>query len=520
MRPAPGPDARGEARAADGRIPRGVLLERVRLGVEGPTVDVLIADGVVAEIGDLSRSGDEQILDVAGATVLPGFVDGHVHSVQWATSRVRIDVGSAQSPYEAVELLRAALSGRGDDDPYLKEVTLAYGFRDALWSDPAHKELLDAALPDRAVAVMSHDLHAMWISSAGLARIGWDHPTGLLREQDCIAARFAIAEQESVDVVDQRVIDATHALAAVGVTAMIDFEFADNVTDWARRSKADQLVVQVRASIWEPWLDAAIERDLRTGDHLPDGGGMVEVGPFKIVSDGSLNTLTAYCYDPYPDDRSRAEPYGLQLIADEELVALMTKANRHGFSPAVHAIGDRANSVALAAFEQVGCAGRIEHAQLVRPEDARRFARAGLVASIQPQHAIADRDVADHHWRGRTSHAFPYASLLSAGARLEFGSDAPVAEPNPWQAIAAAVARTDDGRPPWHPEQAIPLRDALTAAAAGRSTIQPGDPADLVLAAEDPAKVTVQDLRDMPVVATLTGGRVTFRADEPAGSSG
>jgi predicted amidohydrolase YtcJ len=195
-------------------------------------------------------------------------------------------------------------------------------------------------------------------------------------------------------------------------------------------------------------------------------------------------------------------------------VALMARAWQHGLEPAVHAIGDHANSIALAAFERVGCPGRIEHAQLVRPDDAHRFARPGLVTSVQPQHAVADRDVADRHWSGRTAWAFPYAQLLDAGARLELGSDAPVAEPDPWQAIADAVARTDDDRPPWHPEQAIPLSAALLAASGGRRRVSVGDRADVVVAAEDPANLTPRDLRDMPVLATLQGGRFTFRGDD------
>jgi predicted amidohydrolase YtcJ len=178
----------------------------------------------------------------------------------------------------------------------------------------------------------------------------------------------------------------------------------------------------------------------------------------------------------------------------------------------VHAIGDRANAVVLDAFDAVGGPGRIEHAQLVAPADLPRFARPGLVASVQPQHAVADRDVADRHWSGVAGHAFPYAALLAAGARLELGSDAPVSEPDPWAAVADAVTRTDDDRPPWFPEQAIPLPVALRAAAAGRTLPGVGEPADLVVVGADPLRTAPRDLRAIPVLATFRAGECTFRA--------
>ncbi|WP_250637532.1 amidohydrolase family protein [Pseudonocardia sp. HH130630-07] len=189
----------------------------------------------------------------------------------------------------------------------------------------------------------------------------------------------------------------------------------------------------------------------------------------------------------------------------------MATAVAHGLHPAVHAIGDRANAVVLDGFGAVAGPGRVEHAQLVSAGDVPRFARPGLVVSVQPQHAPADRDVAERHWGGVTARAFPYADLAAAGARLEFGSDAPVAVPDPWAAIADAVARTDVDRPPWHPEQALDTPTALRAAAAGRDLPGPGEPADLVLVGVDPLTLDPAGMRQMPVLATLRGGEFTHR---------
>lgn len=131
--------------------------------------------------------------------------------------------------------------------------------------------------------------------------------------------------------------------------------------------------------------------------------------------------------------------------------------------------------------------------------------------SVQPAHAPVDRDVAEALWPGRTDRAYPYADLLAAGARLRIGSDAPNVSLDPWGSVAAAVARTDDDRPPWHPEQSITLDAALAAASGGRTGVRVGDQADLVLVEHDPWTLSTQDVRAMPVWGTLRAGEWTHR---------
>jgi predicted amidohydrolase YtcJ len=177
--------------------------------------------------------------------------------------------------------------------------------------------------------------------------------------------------------------------------------------------------------------------------------------------------------------------------------------------PAVHAIGDEANRLALDAFETVGTGGRIEHAQLLLDADVARFAALGVTASVQPEHAMDDRDVADHYWAGRTGRAFTLRSLLDAGATLALGSDAPVAPLDPWVTMAAAVWRSRDGLRPWHPEQRISVAEAITASTHGRFGVAVGDVADLCVVDLDPLGASVEQLRLMPVSATMLGGRWT-----------
>jgi hypothetical protein len=188
----------------------------------------------------------------------------------------------------------------------------------------------------------------------------------------------------------------------------------------------------------------------------------------------------------------------------------MRRARDAGILPDVHAIGDRANTLALDAFEAIGSGGRIEHAQLLSAADIPRFARLGVEVSVQPEHAMDDRDVAERHWPDATGRAYPFRSLLDAGATLRFGSDAPVSPLDPWLGMAAAVSRSRDGREPWHPEQCISNAEAL--AASTRTTVAIGQVADLVVTDLDPLTATDEQLRRMPVAATLLGGRFTHRA--------
>ncbi|MBG0817342.1 amidohydrolase [Planomonospora sp. ID82291] len=478
-----------------------LLLRNARIGPGGPLRHVLIAAGRVEQV---LRPGDgaplrEESADLEGATLLPGLWDAHVHCVQWAQARRRIDLSGARSAREAAALVAPHAGEAG--------VTTGYGFRDALWPDAPHKSLLEAAAPGRAVVLVGNDLHTAWFSPAALAVIGrGGHPTGVLREQDCYNAMAELPAPPQEEL-DRQVAEAVTAAAARGVVGLIDFEFADNVADWTRRARRHRIDARVRCSIPGDRLEEAIGRGLRTGQEVAGSGGLLEVGPVKIFTDGSLNTRTAYCEHPYPGTDS----HGLLETAPDELHRLMARAAAHGLHPALHAIGDLAVGIALDAFERVGCPGRIEHAQLVRPADFARFARPGLVAGVQPAHAPDDREVADRHWSGRTGRAFAYAGLLAAGATLELGSDAPVAPLDPWDGIASAVERTDDGRPPWHPEQAIGLPEALAAACGGRSGVRPGDPADLVIVERDPAALRGEELRRTEVLGTLLGGRWTHR---------
>ncbi|PRY17233.1 amidohydrolase [Kineococcus rhizosphaerae] len=461
----------------------------------GRLVDLLLSAGRVRAIGrDLADAAGEPAVDAEGAFLLPGLVDSHVHLTQWAAARRRVDVQAAASPAEAARTLREN-AGPGDD------LVLGHGYRDALWAEPAHRDVLDAAFGERPVVVVSMDLHAAWVNSAAARRFGVDEPTGVLREGPAMEL-LTRAGNVGDAVLDGWVAEATRAAAARGVTGIVDLEYAP-VGNWHRRERP---AVRVAAGIWPEWLEDAIAAGWRTGDRL--AGDRVAVGPVKFVVDGSLGTRTAYCHDAYPSGG-----HGVLRLPLAELAPALRRATTHGLDVAVHAIGDDAVRVALDAFADVGCRGSVEHAQQVHPGDVPRFAELGVVASVQPRHAVDDRDAVAVHWGSGAERAYPYADLLAAGTELRLGSDAPVAPLDPWDALASAVHRTVDEREPWHPDQHLPFVAALAASSAGRRGVFVGDVADLTLVAEDPrrtfAERGAQALRRTEVVATLVGGEFT-----------
>lgn len=492
-----------------------VVICGATLGPSGPTVDVHVADARIRAITSAVRNAGAGIrtdrVNATGTLLFPGLWDAHVHMVQWATARRRIDLAAARSATDAADLLAGALRAR-PSPAATDEVVVGYGFRDALWSDAPHASLLERAASGVAVALQSADLHTAWLSPAALRLLGRaEHPTGVLREQDCFHAMAALAGAHP-DLLDLWVLEAADAAAARGVTGVLDFEYADTVTDWSRRVALRPAPLHVTCGISRELLLAALDRGLRTGQPVPGAELDLEVGPVKLFADGSLNTRTALCDDPYPAASAELPAFGQAAMGIAELVAVMSQAAAGGVQSAIHAIGDRANSVALDAFEHVGCPGRVEHAQLLRRQDLPRFARLRLTVGVQPAHCPDDRDAADRHWAGRTERAFPYADLLDAGADIQIGSDAPVSALDPWEGIASAISRTHDERDPWHPEQRIPYGSALRAASRGRAGIQVGDSADLMLLDHDPAHLPASELRHNAVHATMRAGRWTYRS--------
>ena len=491
-----------------------VLVTDVRLRPDLAPVDVRIRDGVIAEIGaGLERSGG-QVHDGGGAFAVPGLWDAHVHFGQWAAMARRVDLADTSGPDEVVARIARHLAANPQEPG---AVVQGFGWRVAGWDRLPTTAELDEVAGDRPVILISGDCHAGWLSSAAYRLLGLPVHPGHLDEDDWFAIYTHLADlPEDPRVVRSSLETAMRDAAAKGVVGVADMEFEIGRTAWPERTAAGLDLLRVRPCTYPEGLDEAIAAGVRTGDRL-DESGLVTMGPLKVITDGSLNTRTAWCCEPFVVDEDLPDPRGKQNVDEAELTALLTRAHAHGLAAAVHAIGDAALVDAVNAFAASGALGSIEHAQLMRAEVLPQMADLGLVASVQPAHLLDDRDSTEALWPDRLDRCFALRSMTRAGIPLRLGSDAPVSPLDPWLAMSAAVHRSADERTPWAPEQAISPLEALRASTDGVETLAVGGPGDLVLLDGHPFPAELGStaeqaarLREVRVLGTFVGGRLTY----------
>lgn len=485
---------------------RDVRLVPVRAAAPPDPVSVRIRDGVIVDVAPrLEASAGEHVVDARGRWAIPGLWDQHVHFTQWSQTRTRLDVSGTTDPAEVVAQVRAHLPTCPDGD-----WLFGFGFRLTDWTREPTVAELDAVTGDRPVVLTSGDAHAGWLNSAALRALDGPAADGALTEVawfELMTRVIALNERQDGDA---GIALAVTAAAERGVVGIADFEFAEPLRAWPARHAAGADALWVRTAVYPDHLEAAITAGLRTGSPLVQDG-TVTLGPLKVISDGSLNSRTAYCHEPY----AGGSDHGIQNHDRAELVELLARASSHGLRAAVHAIGDAAAHEALAAFSATGASGRIEHAQLMTAGDIATMASLGLTASVQPGHLLDDRDATADLWPDRLDRCFPLRSMLDAGVEVAFGSDAPVAVLDPWESMAAAVHRSADSREPWNPAEALTPAEALAASVDGLGTLCVGQRGDVALLDRDPLAPTPDSaaaarlLRSVQVEATVRAGRVT-----------
>jgi predicted amidohydrolase YtcJ len=489
-----------------------------------PTASALAiaGDRVAGGVGthETALPGPERV-DLGGRCVVPGFSDAHVHFPTWAVARSEVRLEGTHSVEEVVTRVREALSV-APEAAWLR----GRGWRSAGWPEQPTKEALDEISGETPVALLAQDSHSLWLNSAALAHANGDlevdggvverdergEPTGVLREEACWQFRdrwIEIADAEYVVAMREGL----RVAAARGVTAVHDKDgWIGAPRFWQVLEAEDALSLRVWQSLPHDNVDRLAELGLRSGL----GNAMFRLGYLKVFMDGTLGSETARMLDGS----------GVEITSREELVEIVRHAAAAGWPVAVHAIGDLANRDALAAFEQtrelwapLGLRQRIEHAQLLAPEDRGRFSALGVAASVQFSHAPSDRDLADRFWAGKTDGAYAFRSLWDSGAVVANGSDAPIEELDPLAGIVAGVLRTLDDRPAWHTEQALGAEEALIATCVTpawlayderrRGKLIPGYLADLVVLDRDPVAIPPEELPNVQVVATMVGGRWT-----------
>jgi predicted amidohydrolase YtcJ len=477
----------------------------------------VVSTGPRAEVLATAAAG-ARVVDMGSAAVVPGLHDFHLHLVGMARARSEVVLDDAADFETVLEMVHAAASQLGPD-AWLR----GRGWHEAAL---ASGELmrLDAAIGHRPALVYSHDGHSAWASFATLQRAGVDAatpdppggrlernpdgtPNGILRERatDLLESVAGRVDGEALD----RALRATVAdLAALGITGAVDA--GDSTADSgmgqfaalgdraaAMLAAGERLDGRIRLTVNVPAaaIGAAAGLGLRTGQLL-DGASTVRVGWAKAFVDGALGSRTAALFAPYgcgPPGET-----GITRLTADELDAHLTAGREARIALAVHAIGDRAVASVLDALDRASprvaavAPDRIEHLQLMRPSDVPRLAVGDVTASLQPIHCASDRPLVDGCWADRAEQAYPWRSLLSAGTRLAFGSDAPIEAVNPWLGVFAALHRRlpGDGSADWHPEQALDINAAIggytsgPAAAAGRADeghLRPGAQADLAV---------------------------------------
>jgi predicted amidohydrolase YtcJ len=495
----------GSVRTGDPRLPlaRAIAVAGDRIG-----------GGVDVREGDRSRVSNERI-DLAGRCVVPGFTDAHVHFLEWALSRARLDLSSTHSH---AEVLAAVASSAPRADGWL----IGAGWRSARWpaGDPEpHRSALDNVVGDRPALFWAHDHHTAWLSSAALSRLpiggapvverdAAGEPTGVLRETAAWNAAAAIPSLREHEL-DEAVALGLRAAHARGVTGIHDFQREHGLATWQRLHADRRLSLRVWASLPADRLDEIVELGLRSGL----GDEWLRIGPVKAFADGTLGSRTAWMLEPFAD-AGRGEV----LLDDEQLRELSGRCADAGLELAVHAIGDAANRAVLDAFATTrerwqprGLRPRIEHAQLLHPDDLARFAELGVTASMQPSHATSDRAVAEAAWGARCAGAYALGSLAASGAPLCFGSDAPIEPLDPLAGVQAAATRD------WPPVEALAVEHALdgfwSGAAHARKAerrlgrLLPGYAADLAVLERDPVTCPPDEIAAIGVAATMIGGR-------------
>jgi predicted amidohydrolase YtcJ len=460
-------------------------------------------------------------VDLKGRCVLPGFTDSHVHFPTWALAQRQVRLEGCTSLDETLARVSSRLA-EGRPHGWL----VGYGWRSGDWSpqiEPGKADLdpLTGAVP---TALWAKDDHSLWLNSAALARAGGDlhvdggvverdangDPTGLLREQAAwrFRERYLLHSEEEQVEAARAGIQIAHAR---GVTAIHDKD------GWLGAQRVFQRLHEQRSLTLRVWQSLPHERvDELEGLALRSGIGddYLRIGYLKAFMDGTLGSGTA----------SMLDGSGVVITSGSELATIVRRAARARWPVAVHAIGDQANRAALDAFEStreewsaLPIPPRVEHAQLVHPDDLERFAALGVACSVQFSHAPSDRDLADERWAGKTAGAYAFRSLWDSGAIVANGSDAPIEELDPLLGIRAGVTRTLDDRPPWHAEQCLSVEQALLASTVNpaqlcgdgnrRGRLLPGFLADLVVLDRDPLSCAPDELASVAVVATMVGGR-------------
>jgi predicted amidohydrolase YtcJ len=514
---------------------------------------VVVRDGRVALVEEgrqgPSRDGADEVVDLAGGLVSPGFTDAHVHPIQGGLERLRCDLSELATREEYLAEIRAYADRYPD-----REWVLGGG-----WAMPAFPggtptaADLDAVVPERPVFLPNRDHHGAWVNSRAMEIAGLDastpdppdgrierdadgRPSGTLHEgATALVSRYL--PRTSGEDYYAALMEGQRYLHSLGVTSWQDAIVGaysgmdDPGATYAKAAANGDLRSHVVGALWwERRLGVEQVADL-VGRREALGGGRFQARAIKVMQDGVAENGTAALLTPYLDAEGRETGNRghsfVEAAALREAVAALDAA---GFQVHVHAIGDRASREALDAFEGTSPDRRhhIAHIQVVHPDDVPRFAKHGVAANAQALWACEDEQMTEltlpFLGPERAAWQYPFGDLHRAGARLVMGSDWPVSTPDPLQAIHVAVTRTAYGEraEPFLPGQAVGLETAYAAYTSGSAWINrrdeldgagvlaPGAAADLVVLDRDPFAGPPEEIGASRVVSTWIDGEAVY----------
>ena len=528
------------------------MIERVLYNARIITLDdarprataLAIRDGKIVAVGS-----DDEMLALAGvstirqdmerAVIIPGLTDSHMHWQMTSDALGQVRLYDVPDRETAVALVaeRAASNPPG---AWIR----GYGWSQDSWTDrrfPTAADL-DAATPDRPVYLVARSAHAAWVNSAALRLAGIDAstpdpeggqiqrdragmPTGILFEWTAMDLVKRHIPPPTVDQIADQMHAAQDKALAVGLTGFHDFDDQECFAALQVLRERGDLALRVLKHVNKKYLDAALHLGLRRGF----GDDWIRLGSLKLFADGAMGPRTASMIEPYDGE---PDNYGVIVVDKEEMVELVGRASAAGLASTVHAIGDRAVHDVLDVFQTVRAQEdergearstrrhRIEHVQLIHPDDMDRLAELDIIASMQPIHATSDYRMADRYWGKRAAYAYNPRLQIDRGVVVAFGSDSPVEDFDPFKGIHAAVTRRRaDGSPGadgWYPEARLTVDEALRGYTTGAAyaagiddrlgRIAPGFLADLVAIDSDPYAIPPDALLETQVLGTMVDG--------------
>lgn len=508
---------------------------------------VAIAGGRIVATGD-----DDSILDLetantikenlGGHTVIPGLTDAHIHWQWTARSLHEVDVYEVPNKQVAIQRVAERVAMSSDND-----WITGHGWSQEFWADkqfPTAQDL-DAVSPNNPVYLRAKSGHAVWVNSATLravnitantpdpegGHIGRDehgNPNGILFET-AIQLVFQHMPHPSVEQMVEQMKAAQKLALAAGLTGIHDFDGPRCFSALQMLHQAGDLHLRVVKNINDPQIHHAHELGLRWGF----GDDWLRIGGLKIFADGALGQRTALMVAPYNDNPNN---YGIRVTEKAHMLDLVRTASLKGLPTTIHAIGDCAMREVLDVYQAVreeekkhhiqpeARRHRIEHVQIIHPDDKHRLAELKIIASMQPIHATSDYVMADSYWGDRCEWAYNPRLQLDQGVVVAFGSDSPIEPFDPIPNIYAAVTRKrQDGSPHpdgWYPQNKVTIEEALKcftiapAYAAGMEKrlgkIAPNYLADLVVLDRDLFKIHPDEILETHVLATMVGGDWRF----------